>query len=391
MFVFIVIIEKFNEMAKTVNPFVVKGYIAKQYFCDRKNELKTLHRNVQNGCNTTLISPRKMGKSGLILRYFDDLSVKNRTQSIYIDIYSSRSLTDFIKLIAEAILLKFPAKSTLGKNFMKFLKGLRPMLTFDPFTGVPQIQIEYQLPQETVYTLQALFTFLEEQNMPIVIAIDEFQQICEYPEKNIEAILRTQIQRLKNIQFIFCGSNRAMMTEMFTHAKRPFFASTRVFYLDKIERAEYEVFIRNHFEANKKHINEEALTAILDLTKSHTFYTQNLCNYIFSTKTHTIDIEVVKNAMANILKENESYFFQYRQLLTTDQWNYMIAVAKENEVSQITAQKFISKYNIGTPANSRRILKSLIEKELILENLSDKKTSYQIYDVFLSRWLAVKY
>jgi DNA-binding MarR family transcriptional regulator len=108
-------------------------------------------------------------------------------------------------------------------------------------------------------------------------------------------------------------------------------------------------------------------------------------------KTNLIDIEVVKNAMANILKENESFFFQYRQLLTPDQWNYMIAIAKENEASQITSRKFISQYNIGTPANSRRILKALIEKELILKNLSDEKPTYQIYDVFLSRWLEGKY
>jgi len=378
-------------MGNNINPFIVEGYISRAYFCDRKNELKILHRNVQNGSNTTLISPRKMGKSGLILRYFEELLLKNSTQSIYIDIYSSRSLNDFIKLAAEAILLKFPEKTTIGKKFLKFLKGLRPMISFDPFTSVPQIQIEYKSQQEKIYTLQGLFTFLEEQNMPIVIAIDEFQQISEYPEKNVEAILRTYIQQLKNIQFIFCGSNKSMMTEMFTHAKRPFFASTRLMYLDKIKGSEYAKFIRNHFESNKKHINDEALEAILDLTKSHTFYTQNLCNYIFSMKVKVIDIEVVKKAMAAILKENESFFFQYRQLLTSDQWNYMIAVAKEDEVSQVTAQRFISKYNIGTPANSRRILKALIEKELILENLSTEKSTYQIYDVFLSRWLAVKY
>jgi DNA-binding MarR family transcriptional regulator len=108
-------------------------------------------------------------------------------------------------------------------------------------------------------------------------------------------------------------------------------------------------------------------------------------------KVNNIDIEVVNNAMDGILKENESFFFQYRQLLTPAQWNFMIAVAKENEVSQITAQKFISKYNIGTPANSKRILKSLIDKELILENLAIDHSKYQVYDVFLSRWLEVKY
>jgi hypothetical protein len=378
-------------MRNIVNPFVIKGYLSKEYFCDRENELKTLLRNVQNSSNTTLISPRKMGKSGLIFRFFEDLSGDNFIQSIYVDIYSSRSLKDFIKLLAEAIMCKFPEKSAIGKKFLKLLKGLRPLIGFDPFTGMPQIQIEFQSSQEIMYTLQGLFSFLEEQNTPIIIAIDEFQQIVAYPEKNVEALLRTYIQPLKNIQFIFCGSNKSMMTEMFSHAKRPFFASTRFLYLDKIDNSSYELFIRNHFESNKKLIKDDALAAILNWTKSHTYYTQNLCNYIYSMKSKIIDINVVKSAMAEILKENESFFFQYRRLLTPDQWNYMIAVAKENEVFQVTARKFIAKYHIGSPANSRRILKSLVEKELILENVSKEKLSYQIYDVFLARWLEVRY
>ena len=179
--------------------------------------------------------------------------------------------------------------------------------------------------------------------------------------------------------------------EMFTNAKRPFFASTRLLYLDKIENAAYEVFIKGLFESYKKHIDDEALEAILSWTKSHTFYTQNLCNILFSMNTNVIDIGLVKSAMAAILNENESFFYQYRQLLTPAQWNFLIAVAKENEVSQVTAQCFLSKYNIGAPANARRILKSLIEKELILENTTKEKVAYQIYDVFLSRWLAMKY
>ena len=378
-------------MNNNVNPFIIKGYLSKEYFCDRENELNILLRNVKNSANTTLISPRKMGKSGLIFRFFDDLSIENLIQTIYIDIYSSRSLGDLIKLLTEAILIKFPERSSMGKKFMNFLKGLRSIISFDPFTGAPQVQIGFHSPQEAEYTLQGLFTFLEAQNKPIIIAIDEFQQIGTYPQDNMEAILRTHIQQLKNIQFIFCGSNKSMMTEMFTHAKRPFFGSTRLLYLDKIESSEYEKFIRTHFESKKKQVKDDALAAILSWTRSHTFYTQNLCNYIYSMKTSMIDVNVVKSAMANILQENESFFFQYRQLLTPDQWNYLIAVAKEGEVSQVTAKEFIFKYKIGTPANSRRILKSLVEKELILENISMEKPSYQVYDVFLSRWLEVKY
>jgi len=88
-------LQKIEKMNNIVNPFIIKGYISKEYFCDRENELKTLLRNVQNGCNTTLISPRKMGKSGLIFRFFEDLSAENNIQSIYIDIFSSRSLKHF--------------------------------------------------------------------------------------------------------------------------------------------------------------------------------------------------------------------------------------------------------------------------------------------------------
>ncbi|MDR2585692.1 MAG: ATP-binding protein [Prevotellaceae bacterium] len=378
-------------MNTVLNPFVIKEYVSKEFFCDRKNELFTLHRNVKNGTNTTLISPRKMGKSGLILRFFEDFSTNNRVQPIYVDIYSSRSLKDFIQLMAEAILIKFPEKSTIGKRFMNMLKKLRPIITFDPYSGIPQIEIGFQSSHEIVYTLQGLFTFLEEQNVPILIAIDEFQQIGVYPEKNVEAMLRTYIQPLKNIQFIFCGSNKSMMTEMFLHAKRPFFGSTRLLYLDKIDDDEYKKFIKYHFENRKKQIDDEALSLILSWTKSHTYYTQNLCNYIFSAKNNMVNTNVVKQAMADILRENESFFFQYRQLLTPNQWKFLIAVAKEDQISQVTAQRFIAKYEIGTPSNSRRLLKSLIEKELILENTSTDKPTYQVYDLFFSRWLQVKY
>jgi len=378
-------------MEKIVNPFFIKGYVSKQLFCNRKAELEILHRNLQNGANTTIISPRKMGKSGLIFRYFDDLNGNNEIEHIYVDIYASRSLSDFIKLTAEAILLKFSEKTKIGSSFIKFLKGLRPLISFDPFTGNPQIQISYQTSQETIYTLHGLFQFLESQNKKIILAFDEFQQIGQYPDDSVEAVLRTYIQQLKNVFFIFCGSNKSMMVEMFTSAKRPFFASTRLLSLGKIDRNEYTAFIRKMFEKYHKSITDEAIIEILDLTKQHTFYTQNLCNTIFSMKFNEVTHETVKIAMADLLKENEPYFYQYRQFLTPAQWNFLIAVANEDEVVHYTAHKFISKYNIGTPANAKRLLKSLTEKELILETQSENSTIYQVYDVFLSRWLKTTY
>ena len=379
-------------MRKLQNPFLTKGYISKEYFCDREDELKELSRNMKNGLDTTLISPRRMGKTGLIFRFFEYVhDEKLGFKTIYIDIFATRSLSDFVRQLAEAILKNYPEKTSFGKKFMHFLKGLRPIISYDPISGEPQVQIFYQTAQEKEYTVNGLLHFLDKQNLKILIAIDEFQQAAEYPEKNIEALLRTCIQRLKNIRFIFCGSNHSMMLDIFSNAKRPFFGSTHYLFLEKIQHKQYAKFIQKQFYAHNMKIDADAIEFILNWTFCHTFYTQSLCNIVFSFGIKKIMIDEVKTACLQILKQNEPVFLQYRQLLTPAQWNFLIALAKEERTKHLTAQDFIAKYQIGTPANARRIANSLVGKDLIFATSGKKETFYQVYDVFLLRWLQSTY
>jgi hypothetical protein len=373
------------------NPFPVKGYISKKYFCDREDEIKTLYNHLQNRIDTTLISPRRMGKTGLILRFFDQLKETGRFKYVYTDIFPTRNLSDFIKVFSESILKEFPERTSIGKLFMTFIKGLRPLISYDPLTGSPQVQINYQTIQEKEQTLNGLIVFLEGLKKNMVVAIDEFQQIADYPEKNMEALLRTYTQNLKNVRFIYCGSKKKMMFDIFANAKRPFYGSTRFIVLDNIDREKYIPFITKQFKESRKTLTAEAMEMILDWTRCHTFYTQSLCNIIYSYPVKKITVETVKTACVDLLKRNEAIYLQYRQMLTPAQWNYLIAIAKEGEVRQITAQHFIAKYGIGTPANSRRICKSLLGKELLLEETSKKQITYRVYDVFLSRWLESEY
>jgi hypothetical protein len=373
------------------NPFSIKEYKGKNYFCDREAELEKILTNIKNGIDTTLVSPRRMGKTGLIYRLFEQINETGDVETIYVDIYPARSLSDFVKLLAEAILVKFPEKTSIGKLFIEFIKGFKPLIGYDVLTGEPQIQISYQSDQEKEYTLQGLFRFLDMQDTKIVLAIDEFQQITDFPEKNIEALLRTYTQQLKNIRFIFCGSRKSMMIDLFSNAKRPFYASTQYLVLDKIDLASYKAFITGKFTENDIRIEDDAVDYILSWTRQHTFYTQSVCNRIYSMDEKVVSIQLVKRACNELLKRSEAVFFQFRQLLTPGQWNFLIAVAKEGEVTQLTAQKFIASYEIGTPANARRISRSLIDKELILETANKKGSKYQVYDVFLSRWLESEY
>ncbi len=370
------------------NPFVIKSYESKELFCDREEELQLMLRNCVNRTDTTLISQRRMGKTGLILRLFDELKdVRPDIHTIYVDIFASRNIDDFIKIMAEASMKSFQPKTSVGERLLAFIKSLRPQLSFDNITGEPQLQIAYQTTHEKEYTLRGLFDFLDSQDEPMIIAIDEFQQIRDYPEQNMEALLRTYIQQAHNLTFIFCGSKKHMMADIFTNERKPFYNSTAFVALDKISEASYIAFIRRLLNERQRSITDEALHFILDWTRRLTYYTQQLCHTIYSNGSMDITIEDVKKACEQLMKQGEAVFLQYRQMLTDKQWNYLIAVAKEGSVQQITASAFLKAHKVGTPSVSRRLADALCEKGLLNNDITLDGASYSVSDVFLSRWM----
>ena len=370
------------------NPFIIKSYESKDLFCDREKELQLMLRNCINQSDMTLISQRRMGKTGLILRLFDELqTTKPDIHTIYLDIFASRNIDDFIKLLAEATMKSFPVKTSIGERLMTFIKSLRPQLSFDNITGEPQLQIAYQTAHEKEYTLRGLFDFLDSQEVRIIIAIDEFQQIRDYPEQNMEALLRTYIQQMHNLSFIFCGSKKHLMADIFTNEKKPFYASTSFVSLSKIDEAPYTAFIRRLFEERQRSITSEAIQFILTWTRRHTYYTQQLCHTIYANGNQNIDLEEVKLACNQLMQQSESVYLQYRQMLTDKQWDYLIAIAKEESVQQITASAFLKRHKIGTPSVSRRLADALCEKGLLNDDSTLDGTVYSVSDVFLSHWM----
>ena len=387
------------------NPFIFRAYQSKELFCDRQKELEVLITNSLSGADTTLIAQRRIGKTGLIHRLFDEIhSKKLPIIPIYADIFATRSLDDLIKVLAEAVLTAIPEKSTIGKRISKFIKSLRPLISYDPLTSAPQIQLTLQSDEEKNQTLTGLLSFLDSQGSKILLAIDEFQQIREYPEKNVEAMLRTIIQRLKNITFLFCGSKRHMMLDIFSNEHNPFYRSTEFMTLQKLEKDIYADFIGKHFQLAGFSIEADAIDYILDWTRRHTYFTQRLCHTVFNmTKDHVateweqrqsiwhVDVGLVKQAAASILQSDAAVFGQYQQLLTAGQWNFLIAVAKEGSVSQLTSRQFLRKYRLGNPSSVDRIVDALTNKNLLDNDFVDGKPNYSLNDVFLSRWLEAKY
>lgn len=369
-----------------MNPFLINDYISPEYFCDREVETKTLITNILNQSNTAFFAQRRIGKTALIKHLFFLLKQKKYT-ALYIDIYGSRNLKEFTNQLANAIYQSFPQNKTVARKFLEAIKLLRPIISIDEFTGSPQLSLDISLQRQYEKTIQQLFLFLENQNTKTVIAIDEFQQILNYPEKNIEALLRTAIQPLKNVHFIFCGSHQDMMHTIFNSAKRPFYASSKSINLQKIKPEIYSSFIKKLFEKHKRKISNEAITSILELSHHHTYYTQRLCHDIFASEINKITPQEVLLIANKILIENEGIYFQYRNLLTNMQWNVLKAIAHEQYVYQPYAKSFIFKHQLGTPALVKRSLESLLEKEMIFYNASVEQSYYEVYDKFLLLWL----
>ncbi len=370
-----------------MNPFFLAPHTPVPYFCDREKETEDLVNYLENGSNVALISPRRYGKTGMIYHVFDTLQArKAKVELYYVDIYSSRTADDFIALLAEAISLTLK-KETAVKNFFKAISHLRPVFSQDPLSGNPQLSFTFQTDSELRYSLKTLLEFLDRRPQRVVLAIDEFQQVREYEGISMEALLRTYIQPLKNVQFIFSGSRKHMIAEMFTSENSPFYESASMYSIDKIDRQAYVAFIDRQFKAQGKSISPEAIDFILDWTRIHTYYTQVLCNRVFQSVKKAAVLVDVLFAVDTILKEYTDTFLERRNLLTPKQWNYLIAVAKEGVVTEPTSSEFLQKYRLGAPSTVSRMLNSLLEKELLLETRTLDGSSYCVYNVFFSRWL----
>ena len=372
------------------NPFILEPFKSKEYFCDREQETEDIIRNITNGRNTTLISPRRLGKTGLIFRVFEEIKERNLPfETIYADISDTLSLEEFIKVLSDAVVSKLKKQQRITA-FFKSLKSVRPLLGLDPMTGSPQVSFTFVDDNQKQNTLKDVLAYLESYPQTIVFAIDEFQQIREYDGINMEAILRKHIQHLHNVRFIYCGSKKHTMTDMFTNAKKPFYESTSFCYLEKLQETVYADFIREKFESAGKSIDDDSLEYILNWTKVHTYYTQRLCNEVFSLADSKVDRDIVLKAIQAILDSERERFREIRRLITRSQWKMLGAIAKEDSVKQITSSAFLSKYGITSGPTALRNIKALIDKELVLATTEETGTSYSIYNVFLSRFLAME-
>jgi len=375
---------------KPNKPFLVTGYISPSYFCDREKETDQLIDAFRNGRNTVLYSPRRLGKTGLLKHVLYKLD-QQKVITLYLDIYATLSLKDFVTELANAIARTLSnQKKTFLETLRQIFKTVRPTITFDELNGNPVLELGLSTHENTKATLNELFTYLDDLENPVLIAIDEFQQVNNYDiEQQAEALIRSKIQHLQNIRFIFSGSHQHMLLSMFGNRSRPFYQSAQSIQLSRISEKDYTSFIKKNLKKANISLETEDIAYVLNWTHRHTYYTQFVFNRIFSFRNPDITNSQIKLLLSDILSENAAVYFNYRSLLTKHQWKVLRAIAREDMVLEPYSKDFIHDHKLGAVSSVRRSIKALLKSEMAYEVYDEvrEKQVLLVYDVFFKQWL----
>lgn len=371
-------------MRKPENPFITFGYAGPDFFCDRAAETKKIVSAIENDRNLTLLAPRRIGKSGLIKNVFHTLETKGSARCIYLDIYPTHDLVDFISDFATAVF------STLENGWEKaakaaaqFIKSCRPNVSLDPYLGVPKFSFDLA-PTSAKVTLNEIFTYLGKQDKRIVIAFDEFQQVARYPFKGMEALLRSYVQFQSGTRFIFAGSKQRMMDEMFLSRNRPFYHSTQIIKLSEIDPAKYYEFASRFFAAGRMELPEDVFYNIYRRFAGITWNVQLVLNRLYERKPNVAAIEDVQEIVEELVEE---FSDEYARTLDDCQPNdiaLLRAIAKEGCVKEIHALDFVRKHKLPAPSSIAAAVDRLIEKQIVYRT----EVGYVIYDRLMGLWLS---
>lgn len=378
------------ETIAMMNPFVVGRYVSDSYFCDREAETKFLIKQIENGRNVALISPRRLGKTGLIRHLFHQDSMKQKYHTFFVDIYATTSLAEFVYLLGKAIYDELkPKKTAWTERFFQILTSLRVGFKLDTVTGEPSFDIglgDIQAPQTT---LDEIFTYLETADKPCVVAIDEFQQIGGFEEKNVEALLRTKIQQCKQTMFIFSGSKRHLMSNMFNSSSKPFYQSAISIGLEPIPIDIYVEFANRLFEEREKHIDKSVIEQVYQMFGGYTWFVQMMMNELFALtgKGERCDMDQIEIARKNVILTQESSYKDLIARLAPKQKLVVQAIAKEGKAKGITSSAFIKKYNLPSASSVQSAVKPLLKDDLITQ----EDDYYRVYDYFFADWIAKMY
>ena len=366
-------------------PFVFGVPADSPYFIGREKELARLQSNFKYGINTILISPRRWGKTSLVNRIAQSAKEKNRI-IVRLDIFACRSEYDFYNTFSAAILRQTSSRLDEWKELARgFIERLTPKVSLSPGPGSEYsvslgISPKTHTPDEVLSLPE---TIAQRKNCRLVICIDEFQQVGEFPDSlEVQKRLRGAWQHQKHVSYCLYGSKMHMMTRLFLKKSYPFYRFGEVLNLEPIPLQTWIPYIQGRFAAFGKQIDQRYIERIGETVACQSSYVQQLAYSVFLLSDKEVTDDSFARAVEDLVAQNSNVFIEQTQSLTTYQMNFLRAVM--DGISRGFGEAEIREtYHLGSPSNINRLKNSMIEKELV--ELTEN--GFVLSDPVLKHWL----
>ena len=210
------------------NPFQYGCVVSGESFCNRTQEAIDLRRSVENAEKRFVYSERRLGKTSLIRKVLAELP-EQEYMTVYIDLWPTDGETSFVLSCAKAFTEAMASNTDKLLHIAKtFFGRLVPSITSnDEGRAVISFGFDQKRPDmpllEEVLAMPAKAA--EKEGKRMVVVFDEFQQILEYESDTVERLLRSSIQHQTDVAYIFCGSRKHLIREMFMDSQRPLYRS----------------------------------------------------------------------------------------------------------------------------------------------------------------------
>ena len=359
------------------NPFSYSEYVTGEAFCNRGAEQKDLVYYAQNSQNVLIFSHRRMGKTSLVHQVIHRLKKsKPKVNSVYIDLYGTLDENDFI----DAILTGLTQIESKLERLLKQMAGLKVTGGIDPLTNLPTLSASIKPREKPEYLEKALNLLASySTNQKLLVVFDEFQEVAKYSEQGFEKRLRKVIQGHRNISYIFSGSQKHILIEMFDTAKRALYKMARSYPLEKIEIRDYTDWAQKLFKKKNINVDEEIIVDIVERCDYQPMYIQQ---FLFDLwRSDIVSLDVLEEIQQSIITRQKNQFIVLWDLLTQNQKKALRLLA-ETEGEGIYAAEQLQRVGFNSGSVLQRALLSLVEKEILSKN-----ATFQFKDAMLKNWV----
>lgn len=338
-------------------------------FTDREKETARLVSNFRYGVNTFIVSPRRWGKTSLVMKAAE-VAKSEKLKIVFVDVFNCKNEEQFCERLSSAVLSQTSSKiDELMENAKTFLNRITfdVGLSADPLTPM---DVKFGLRSrilDTATVLELPQKIAQKQKVEIVVCIDEFQQIGEFTDSlTFQKTLRTVWQHQDNVTYCLFGSRKHMMEKLFDDSSKPFYKFGDVIYLDAIPVDYWIEYIRSRFQKVGKSVSDDLCRRICETVGFNSSYIQQFSWYLFQETDCEADDEGFNEALRELVIQNAPVFEQQVEPLSAYQMNFLRAVA-DGVSTGLSSSGVVSKYNLGSSANVAAIMKVMISKDIIQE------------------------